>query len=200
MSVYGGWTLFANSMEQSEYGTAHAFGGSRYSQTSVHWQYANETGRSLEGLFQKMTLSLLSAATPTTNETTGDQISTRVTTFPNTYLYSRFDLGLPYGIGIAATILCVAIEFEAMFRNRATYSTRFSTILRTTRNAQFDTLVGADDDGSDPLSKGIAQAELSHAGHRGSGKEATSGRAWRRSNNNSNSKLGWRLLSTSNSS
>ena len=104
------------------------------------------------------------------------EINTTITTFPNTYAYSRFDLWLPYGLAIAATLLCVGIGFEAMIRNRATYSNRFSTILRTTRDAHFDNLVEADDDGSDPLPKRMAQAELSHEGHRESTKDSRTGR------------------------
>ena len=158
--------MYANVTLQSEYGKATIFGGSRYTQTSLHWGAAKEAGPSLEKLFQNITLSLLSAPELIANSTMARAVNATITTSPNTYVYSPFDLWLPYGLAIGATLLCVGAGFEAMLRNRATYSNRFSTIIRTTRDARFDNLIDADDDGSDPLPKRIAQAELSHEGHR----------------------------------
>lgn len=78
----------------------------------------------------------------------------------NVYVYNARDLILPYGISIGCAMLCVAIGLWALIHTGATYSNRFSTILRTTRDPCFDRLVDPSDDGSDPLPRNIAKAEL----------------------------------------
>lgn len=122
------------------------------------------TRQSLEILFQNITLSMLSSSQLAQNSTFAESVSAQVTTYPNTYVYSAQDLWLSYGIAIGATMICVAFGFEAIIHNKATYSNRFSTILRTTRNQKLDELVHEDDDGSNPLPKRIANAQLSHEG------------------------------------
>ena len=140
--------------------------GTRFDQTLIDWTNSATTSDSLETLFQNITLSMLSSSQMTFNYTSTPPVSAQLTTYPNTYVYSTLSLWLSYGIAIAATLFCVCIGFHAIHANRATYSDRFSTILRTTRDAQFDRLVGYDDDGSDPLPEEIGRAELFHEGHR----------------------------------
>ena len=175
------------------------FGGTRFTQTKLDFRDANTTERSLEQLFQNITLSMLAAHDLTKNHSSASQIIVQVTTYPNIYVYFPFDLWLPYGIAIAATVFCVAIGFEAVLRNGATYSNRFSTILRTTRDGHFDALVKPDDDGSDPLPKSIAHAELLHEGHKSRGTLRKSGTR-NRSNSNRRNKVRWTSLSLSNKS
>lgn len=60
------------------------------------------------------------------------------------------------------TILTTLIGTWAMFANGMTYAQQFSTILRTTKNADLigSTLGGADTTGADPLPNHISRAKI----------------------------------------
>lgn len=75
------------------------------------------------------------------NGTDAEYLPVSVMEYHNVYVYNAQDLILPYGISIACAVLCVAIGVWALLRTGATYSNRFSTILRTTRGPCFDHLV-----------------------------------------------------------
>ncbi|OQU96014.1 hypothetical protein CLAIMM_02158 [Cladophialophora immunda] len=164
MDAFG--SIFVGEATYSHYGVTIPSGGSRYSQTAVDWTNSETIQRSLEGLFHNITLGLLSSKQLVMNDTVAPFVNVSVTTYPNKYTYDAFDLWLSYGIAIGVTLLCVAFGLEAIVRNQATYSNRFSTILRTTRNSAFDDLVGENDDGSDPLPTSIGEAILLHEANR----------------------------------
>jgi hypothetical protein len=149
-------------------GLAQAIGGTRYAQTKVDWNQADNTRRTLEELFQNITLSMFSSDSQLLKSPTdADSVSAIVTTYPNKYVYEPFDLWLAYGVAIGVTLVCLTFGYDAIVRNHeATYSNRFSTILRTTRSEQFDDLVDEGDDGSDPIPARIASARLLHEGRR----------------------------------
>ena len=158
-------SILVGAAEWSHYGAIYTYGGTRYAQTKIDWTSTNSTISPLEELFQNITLSMLSSSKLTQNERTATPTSTTVLTYPNKYVYEPRVLWLSYGITIGTTTICVGFGFEAIFRNRTAFSNRFSTILRTTRNAEFDRLVDETDDGADPVPKRIARAMLSHETH-----------------------------------
>ena len=157
-------SVMVGAARHSQYGANTLLGGTRYAQTKIDWTNVNTTINTIERLFQNITLSMLSSSQLTKNLSTALPINTTVLTYPNKYVYDPRSLWLPYGIAIGVTMICMGFGFEAILRNKTTYSNRFSTILRTTRNADFDLLVDKTDDGADPLPKRIARAMLSHEG------------------------------------
>lgn len=83
------------------------------------------------------------------------------TTYENIYLYSASILWIAYGLAISFSLLCVLYGSFAIFYTNASYSSDFSTIMRTTRNAELSiALTEADTRGEDPLPKKIAKADI----------------------------------------
>lgn len=86
-----------------------------------------------------------------------------VITTPNTYIYKPTDLYLAYGFALLSTLLAVILGCVDILRNGASFTNSFSTSLRTTRDANFDTLVTEEDSsGSDPLPKHLAKIKVSY--------------------------------------
>jgi hypothetical protein len=59
-------------------------------------------------------------------------------TFRNVYVYSPLKLWLAYGLALFFATGAVITGFVLMYKNQVSYSNSFSTILRTTRNAQIN--------------------------------------------------------------
>jgi hypothetical protein len=80
----------------------------------------------------------------------------------NRYVYTWWRLVLPYVAALALSFLATLIGAWALFANGASYTQNFSTILRTTRNAdlQGTTLSGADTSGADPLHQHVGDAKI----------------------------------------
>src|SRR5271154_226918 len=79
----------------------------------------------------------------------------------NVYKYQAKDLYVAYGISILASVVCVAIGYIAIIRNRGAYTNNFSTIMRTTRDDSLDDLVTiTDTNGTYPLGKDLAKARV----------------------------------------
>jgi hypothetical protein len=80
-------------------------------------------------------------------------------TFRNVYVYSPLKLWLAYGLALFFATGAVLTGFALMYKNQASYSNNFSTILRTTRNAQINAdFTKRDSSGADPLSSRIANS------------------------------------------
>ena len=70
-------------------------------------------------------------------------------------------LWIPYGMAISVALGCLVIGALAVLGNHGIiYENSFSTVLRTTRNQELDTLIGNDSSGSQPLSKELAEVRL----------------------------------------
>lgn len=74
-----------------------------------------------------------------------------MTAYPIVYSYDARDLWLAYGISIIATLLIVAVGVFSLMANKASYSGKFSTIVRSTKMSRLDIIVSEQDDASDPL-------------------------------------------------
>jgi hypothetical protein len=83
-----------------------------------------------------------------------------VTTFPVTYVYTRADLLLAYGIAFLCAFCCAIIGLRAFLNNDASYQNLFSTYLRATNTVALRSRIDAEDTGSDPLPKALARTEI----------------------------------------
>ncbi|KUL85145.1 hypothetical protein ZTR_06230 [Talaromyces verruculosus] len=92
----------------------------------------------LEEAFRNVTLSLIAQYTLQPNMSSPfapGKINVTVTTFANVYSYSKNVLWTAYGLAISFTLLCVSNGILAFISSGGrTYETKFSTILRTTRD------------------------------------------------------------------
>jgi hypothetical protein len=124
--------------------------------------YNQSLALALEELFQNMTLALFSDARFLRDS---DQpVNITVSYTRNIYSYSSRNLLISYGAALSLTLLASLAGCLAIFFNRASYTNKFSTIMRTT--AGFEHLVyETDRTGADPLPKHLAKSRI-HIGHR----------------------------------
>ncbi|KAL8834326.1 MAG: hypothetical protein Q9176_007554 [Flavoplaca citrina] len=109
----------------------------------------------LEQLFQNITVSLMSAPDLQPNTSSiyfPDKTKVTSTTGENIYIYARSILWLAYGLAVGTTTLIASLGLAAMIANDASFSNKFSTILRLSRGAQLSYQINqADLSGRDPL-------------------------------------------------
>jgi hypothetical protein len=119
--------------------------------------YNQSLGSAIEELFQNMTLSLFSD--PRFLRNSEEPINVTRSYTRNTYFYSQRNLLLSYGIALFLTLLASISGCLAIFYNGASYTHKFSTILRTT--AELGELVEKSDrTGADPLPKYMSRARV----------------------------------------
>ena len=113
----------------------------------------------LEGLFQNMTLALLARPRYLATQSTPTLITEQVPR--NVYAYAVQRLWIAYGLALALTLLVVGLGSANLLKAGATYSNRFSTVLRTTRGAEIDTLIPTEyRGGEDPVPHAVRVAKL----------------------------------------
>jgi hypothetical protein len=89
------------------------------------------------------------------------QATVTTTKVYNVYTYAQRTLWLAYGIAIAVTTLSVAAGSIALVLNGASFSNKFSTIVRVGRAAHLtEEISGNDGDGTEPLPKHLAISRL----------------------------------------
>lgn len=77
------------------------------------------------------------------------------------FSYEPRNLFIAYGLGVLASAIIVVIGLLCIKSASASYATTFSTILRTTRNPDIDTIVpAAETSGAEPLSKHLGDTRL----------------------------------------
>ena len=114
----------------------------------------------IESLFQNMTITLLSQPRYLKDQTEPITVISR--TSRNIYVYSPTRLWLAYGLGLGLTFVVAAVGCWNVFSANASYSNRFSTVLRTTRGLELDALVEKSHrNGEDPVPRAIKRAQLS---------------------------------------
>jgi hypothetical protein len=125
--------------------------------------------RTLEDLFQNMTLSTRYAILPRQDlrGDSSDWISTTVTavstSFHNIYSYTQRDLLLAYSLAILSSAICILLAVFAIRDMKAVYSDTFSTIVRIGRNQdRLDSVIRDDHDrsGAEPLRGDVANAYI----------------------------------------
>lgn len=81
-----------------------------------------------------------------------DKTEVRLATRENIYIYAAYKLWLAYGLAVGATALIALLGMAAIIANHASFSNKFSTILRLSRGAQLSHEINhADLWGRDPL-------------------------------------------------
>ncbi|KAL1883561.1 hypothetical protein Plec18167_002567 [Paecilomyces lecythidis] len=119
----------------------------------------------IENMFQNITVSLMSLSElrpDYSSQYAPSDTNVTITTNRNTYAYSRAILWITYGIAILLTLVSILLGMFANRANQGSYSSNFSTIMRTTRNASLSSQIRlADCSGKDPLPKYISDTTIS---------------------------------------
>ncbi|KAI5194538.1 hypothetical protein E4T39_08616 [Aureobasidium subglaciale] len=138
----------------------------------------------LEQLFQNVTMSLMSSkllqlvicGTARRRESVADHIfrpdpatpyyppPVNVTsiTYQNLYAYSAMMLWLSYGVALFLATITVVVGSMAIFSSGFSYSSTFSTVLRTTSHATISSDISRNDaTGQDPLPEHLCKATIS---------------------------------------
>jgi hypothetical protein len=113
----------------------------------------------VEELFHNLTLSLFSAETFISDSPEVVQVTRYFT--QNTYAYDSRNLLISYGLAVSFALLAGIAGCTSIYSNGASYSNRFSTVLRTTRGQELEELVLHNDrTGFDPLPKHLEKARI----------------------------------------
>ncbi|KAJ9300723.1 hypothetical protein DTO271G3_1887 [Paecilomyces variotii] len=135
------------------------------SDESISFSNNQSFSDAIEDMFQNITVSLMSLSQVQTDSSSPYARSdTNVTIIENrnTYAYSRAILWITYGIAIFLTLLSVLLGMLANRANQGSYSSTFSTIMRTTRNATLSSEIRpADCSGKDPLPEYVSDSTIS---------------------------------------
>ena len=120
--------------------------------------------RTMESLFQNITVSMMSSAILRPNHTsyyTAPKVRVTQHNYHNVYVYSATKLWLAYGLSLGFTAIGVAVGLGAVFSNQASYNGSFSTIFRVARGAAVSVrMQDTDLDGKDPLPRSLGKAEV----------------------------------------
>ena len=113
----------------------------------------------LEELFQNMTLSLFS--TQAFLEDSPEDIEVEYNIAQNTYAYDSRNLFISYGLAVSFALVAGVAGCVSICCNSASYSNRFSTVLRTTRGQELEGVVAHNDrTGIDPLPRYLAKTRI----------------------------------------
>lgn len=121
----------------------------------------------IEELSHNLTLSLFSR--PAFLKEVGDRVEVAFDHWSNVYAYRQANLIASYSTALGLSLLACIAGCVSIYRNGASYSNLFSTMLRTTRGhiGTFDDILTAKDkDGADPLPKHLAMAQIELGGQR----------------------------------
>jgi hypothetical protein len=148
------WTIVANFSEPPNDYTI-AYPAEAFRATTFN----RSLGLVIEELFQNMTLSLFSD--PGFLEPAAENITLQYERMQNTYIYNSRNLLMSYGLALGFALIAVVAGCASIWYNGASYSNRFSTILRATRGQNMEELVALNDrTGADPLPKYLAKARI----------------------------------------
>ncbi|GKU09518.1 unnamed protein product [Fusarium langsethiae] len=115
----------------------------------------------LEELFTNVTISLFSNSEFLQNDTAASYGPVTHLSAQNAFSYEPRNLFIAYGIGILFSFIVVIYGLLCIKSASASYANSFSTILRTTRNPDLDTVVPtAETSGAEPLPKHLGNVRL----------------------------------------
>jgi hypothetical protein len=113
----------------------------------------------LEELFQNMTLSLFSSPSFVEESAEGTEVAYYIT--QNTYAYNNRNLFISYGLAVGFALIAGIVGCASILSNGASYSNKFSTVLRTTRGQELEELIAYNDrTGVDPLPKHLEKSRI----------------------------------------
>ncbi|KKK23717.1 hypothetical protein AOCH_006792 [Aspergillus ochraceoroseus] len=117
-------------------------------------EVASELGRNI-------TLSFFSNDYFLQNTSQAKTINVTVYQNQTKYSYAQRNLLIAYGVAVVVSLLCVIAGFLTMVDNGFAFTDSFSTILRATRNSDFDDIVPvAATTGADPLPRSVAKTRV----------------------------------------
>lgn len=119
--------------------------------------YNKSLASAIEELFQNMTLSLFSD--PRFLRDSEEPVNVTRSYTRNTYSYSQRNLLMSYGIALFLALLASIAGCLAIFLNGASYTHKFSTVLRTTTGLE-ELVAKNDRTGADPLPKYLSRARV----------------------------------------
>jgi hypothetical protein len=106
-----------------------------------------------------MTLSLFS--NPYFTEESAEDIAVAYNITQNTYIYDSKNLFISYGLALGFALIAGIAGCASILSNGASYSNRFSTVLRTTRGQELEELIAHNDrTGVDPLPKHLEKSRI----------------------------------------
>ncbi|KAL5619769.1 hypothetical protein FOVSG1_001991 [Fusarium oxysporum f. sp. vasinfectum] len=115
----------------------------------------------LEQLFTNATISLFSNSKLLQNDTAASHGNITYLTTQIAFSYEPRNLFIAYGMGLLASAIIVIVGLLCIKSASASYATTFSTILRTTRNPDIDTIIpAAETSGAEPLSRHLGDTRL----------------------------------------
>ncbi|KAM0540054.1 hypothetical protein ACHAO7_011567 [Fusarium culmorum] len=118
-------------------------------------------GDTLEELFTNITISLFSNSEFLQNDTAASYGPITRFSAQNAFSYEPRNLFIAYGIGILFSFIVVIYGLLCIKSSSESYTNSFSTILRTTRNPDLDTVIpAAETSGAEPLSKNLGNVRL----------------------------------------
>lgn len=113
----------------------------------------------VEELFHNITLSLLNNEGFLQDSPEAINITYSIT--QNTYSYDSKNLLISYGLAVSFALLAGIAGCISIYLTGASYSNKFSTVLRTTRGPELEELVSHNDrTGVDPLPKRLAKSRI----------------------------------------
>ncbi|KAF5584024.1 uncharacterized protein FSUBG_12938 [Fusarium subglutinans] len=106
-------------------------------------------------------ISMANALQQLQNDTAASRGNITYLTTQIAFSYEPRNLFIAYGLGLLASAVIVIIGLLCIKSASASYAATFSTILRTTRNPDIDTIVpAAETSGAEPLSKQLGDTRL----------------------------------------
>ncbi|KAF5689603.1 hypothetical protein FCIRC_1298 [Fusarium circinatum] len=106
-------------------------------------------------------ISMANALEQLQNDTAASRGNITYLTTQIAFSYEPRNLFIAYGLGLLASAIIVVIGLLCIKSASASYAATFSTILRTTRNPDIDTIVpAAETSGAEPLSKQLGDTRL----------------------------------------
>ena len=118
--------------------------------------------RQMEDFFKNMTLSLRYADLPdSSNDSSTRTVNSNSEFFRSDYVYEPDALIISYVISDFASLLCVMVGIYAIYKNGASFTSHFSTIVRVTNHLDLEESIDEKDrSGSDPLPKHFADTVI----------------------------------------
>jgi len=112
-------------------------------------------------LFQNIIFSLFSNTVSNWTTTLVSDVNVTHLANQNVYVYTWRRLAISYAIAVVVSIFVVITGLVLVVLNGASYSNKFSTVLRTTRGSDIDKLVENNDrTGIDPLPEELGKARI----------------------------------------
>ena len=115
----------------------------------------------MEDFFKNMTLGLRYGDLPDADTSSMTEVEATSKFFRSDYVYEPAALIIAYAISNVISLLCVMVGIYAIYKNGASFTNNFSTIVRVTNHLDLEDQIDEKDrSGADPLPKHLADNEI----------------------------------------